>query len=84
MELMMRRMAVRMRRRRRVVDSVATTTIRMVMRDRVGGDGVGVGVGSDDKRRIDSATSIVLVIGQEFYGNLIDHCPFLNHPCSHP
>ena len=81
MELMMRRMAVRMRRRRRVVDSVATTTIRMEMRDRVGGDGVGVG--SDDKRRIDSATSIVLVIGQEFYGNLIDHCPFLNHPCSH-
>ena len=79
---MMRRMAVRMRRRRRVVDSVATTTIRMEMRDRVGGDGVGVG--SDDKRRIDSATSIVLVIGQEFYGNLIDHCPFLNHPCSHP
>ena len=79
---MTKRMTVRMMRRRRVVDSVATTPIRMEMRDRVGGDGVGVG--SDDKRRIDSATSIVLVIGQEFYGNLIDHCPFLNHPCSHP
>ena len=78
---MMRRMAVRTMMRRRVVDSVATTTISMDMRDRVG-DG-GVGVGSDDHRRINSA-SIVLVIGQEFDGNLIDHGPFLNHPCGHP
>ena len=77
---MTKRMAVRMMRRRRVVDSVATTTIVMDMRDCVSGDGVGVG--SDDTRRIDGA-SIVLVIGQEIDGNLIDHCPFLNHPCSH-
>ena len=76
---MMRRMAVRMMRRRRVVDSVATTTISMAMRDRVSD-----GVGSDDHRHINSATSIVLVIGQEIDGNLIDHGPFLNHPCGHP